>query len=548
MNDPKDLLFADSARRKMLAGVNVLANAVKTTLGPKGRNVVIGKPFGAPHVTKDGVTVAKEIFLTDPFENLGAQMVREAASRTADIAGDGTTTSTVLAQAILTQGISALEANVSATDLKRGIDLAVTAAVMLIKERAIPCDTPEMMLQVATISANGDEEIGALITEAVTKVGKDGVVTITEGEAFNDTLSIVDGLQFDRGYISSHFVNNVERMTAEYQDVAILVTDRKITTLGPYSNLLESLAKSGNPLLIIADDVEGDALTSLAVNTRRGVLKVVAVKSPGFGERRKEILKDIATIVGTTVESDEYDTTPDTLSLNDLGFAKNIRITKDDTTIIEGGGDESAIQGRVQQIRTLIEHSSNDYDKEKLQERLAKLAGGVAVIRVGAATELELKEKKDRYDDALHALRAAIAEGVVSGGGSTLMAISEDLEGLKGYNEDQDRGIQIARKAMLEPMRQILINAGLEPIIIINDVLVTAKHHSDVFVGYNAKTNVIVNLIADGVLDPAKVTRSALEAAASIGGMMLTTECMIVNAPITTTGPNLANMGSMGRM
>lgn len=551
MNEIKQLMFSDAARNKMLVGVNILAEAVKATLGPKGRNVVIARNFGGPHVTKDGVSVAKEVYLQDPFENLGAQMVREAASRTADVAGDGTTTSTVLAQAILTEGMMAIEKNVSSIDLKRGIDLAVNAAVELIAQHAIPCNTPELMKHVAVISANGDVGIGEMIVDAVTQVGKDGVVTVTEGEFFEDRLTVVNGLQFDRGYTAPHFITDVERMVAEYSEVAVLVTDRRLATLEPYGQLLTEIAKSGTPLLIIAEEIEGDALNSLAVNARRGTLKVIAVRAPGFGERRREILKDIAISVGTEVESDDNGTTPEGLTLNDLGFVKHVNSTKDLTTLIDGGGDKAAIDARINQIKTLIEQAMSDYDREKLQERLAKLAGGVAVIQVGAVSEMEIREKKDRYDDALHALRAAIAEGVVPGGGSLLFTLSHQLRELKGENPDQNKGIEIALKAMRVPLQQIARNAGVSVEVITNDLTVAILEDgmgvSGGVIGYNAKTNKICNMMEAGVIDPAKVTRSALEAAASVGGLMLTTECMIVDAPKNPLEPNMANMGSMAR-
>lgn len=549
MNDPKELLFSDSARAKMLAGVNMLANAVKTTLGPKGRNVVIARAFGAPHVTKDGVSVAKEVYLQDPFENTGAQMVREAASRTADVAGDGTTTSTVLAQAILVEGMLAIEKNVSSTDLKRGIDLAVSKAIEMIKESALPCDTPEMMHHVATISANGDDHIGSMIVKAVTAVGKDGVVTVTEGERFEDELTVVDGMQFDRGYAVPHFITDDSRMIAEHNDMAVLVTDRKLVSLAPYSTLLNEVADKGVPLLIIADDIEGDALASLAVNTRRGVLKTIAVRAPGFGQRRNEILKDIAILVGTEVESDENGTTPESLTLASLGLVRNVKSTKDTTTLIGAGGEVDKIANRIEQIKTLIEQAGTDYDREKLQERLAKMAGGVAVIKVGAASELEMREKKDRYDDALHALRAAIAEGVVPGGGSLLYAISLALKTLRGDTPDQTKGVEIAMRAMQAPLQQIVRNAGVSVEVVCNDLnQAWVSDHTVRNLGYNAKTGVICDMLAAGVIDPAKVTRSALEAAASVGGLMLTTECMIVDAPKNPGQPNIANMGSMGRM
>ena len=540
----KDVKFGDSARSKMIAGVNVLADAVKVTLGPKGRNVVIDKSFGAPHITKDGVTVAKEITLKDKFENMGAQLVREVASKTADIAGDGTTTATVLAQAILNEGMKAVAAGMNPMDIKRGIDKAVRAAVAEIKAISTPASDTKAIAQVGAISANSDQTIGDLIAQAMEKVGKEGVITVEEGSGFEDTLDVVEGMQFDRGYISPYFANKPDTLTAELDSPLILLVDKKISNIREMISVLEAVAKSGKPLLIIAEDVEGEALATLVVNNMRGILKVCAVKAPGFGDRRKAMLQDIATLTGGQVISEEVGMSLEQATLQHLGTARKITVGKENTVIVDGAGQATEIDARVATIRRQIEEATSDYDREKLQERVAKLAGGVAVIKVGAATEVEMKEKKDRVDDALHATRAAVEEGVVAGGGVALVRAQAALKGLKGDNQDQTVGINILRTAMEAPLRQIVSNAGEEPAVILNRVKRSSGNE-----GYNAATGVYGNMIDMGILDPAKVTRSALEHAASVAGLMLTTECMITDLPEDKpAAPDMGGMGGMGGM
>ena len=518
----KDVKFGDAARQGMLAGVNILADAVKTTLGPKGRNVVLDKSFGAPTVTKDGVSVAKEIELEDKFENMGAQMVKEVASQTSDVAGDGTTTATVLAQAIVNEGLKSVAAGMNPMDLKRGIDKAVKAAVEAIGGMAKPCEDSKAVAQVGTISANSDSGVGSIIAEAMEKVGKDGVITVEEGSGFEDELDVVEGMQFDRGYLSPYFVNNQDNMTAELDDPFILLVDKKISNIRDLIPVLEGVAKAGKPLLLIAEDVEGEALATLVVNNMRGIVKVAAVKAPGFGDRRKAMLQDIAVLTGGTVISEEVGLSLETATLDDLGTAKRIQISKENTTIIDGAGKAEDIQGRVKQIEAQIEETSSDYDREKLHERKAKLAGGVAVIKVGAGSEVEMKEKKARVEDALHSTRAAVEEGVVSGGGVTLIRALQAVGDLQADNEEQNVGIQIAKRAMEAPLRQIVTNAGGEASVVVDKV----KQGEGNF-GFNAASGEYGDMIAMGILDPAKVTRSALQAAASVAGLMITTECMI---------------------
>ena len=518
----KDVKFGDAARQGMLAGVNILADAVKTTLGPKGRNVVLDKSFGAPTVTKDGVSVAKEIELEDKFENMGAQMVKEVASQTSDVAGDGTTTATVLAQAIVNEGLKSVAAGMNPMDLKRGIDKAVKAAVEAIGGMAKPCEDSKAVAQVGTISANSDSGVGSIIAEAMEKVGKDGVITVEEGSGFEDELDVVEGMQFDRGYLSPYFVNNQDNMTAELDDPFILLVDKKISNIRDLLPVLEGVAKAGKPLLLIAEDVEGEALATLVVNNMRGIVKVAAVKAPGFGDRRKAMLQDIAVLTGGTVISEEVGLSLETATLDDLGTAKRIQISKENTTIIDGAGKAKDIQGRVKQIEAQIEETSSDYDREKLHERKAKLAGGVAVIKVGAGSEVEMKEKKARVEDALHSTRAAVEEGVVSGGGVTLIRALQAVGDLQADNEEQNVGIQIAKRAMEAPLRQIVTNAGGEASVVVDKV----KQGEGNF-GFNAASGEYGDMIAMGILDPAKVTRSALQAAASVAGLMITTECMI---------------------
>ena len=543
----KEVKFADEARHKMIAGVNVLANAVKVTLGPKGRNVVLEKSFGAPTVTKDGVSVAKEIELADKFENMGAQMVKEVASHTSDIAGDGTTTATVLAQAMLREGLKAVAAGMNPMDLKRGLDKAVEATVEELKNLSKPCSEDREIAQVGTISANSDESIGNIIAEAMQKVGKEGVITVEDGSALQNELDVVEGMQFDRGYLSPYFVNNQQSMSAELEDPYILLHDKKISNIRDLLPVLEAVAKAGKPLLIVAEDVEGEALATLVVNTIRGIVKVAAVKAPGFGDRRKAMLQDIAILTGATVISEEVGLSLEKATLNELGNAKKILVTKEDTTLIDGAGSEADIKARVEQVRVQIEEATSDYDKEKLQERVAKLAGGVAVIKVGAATEVEMKEKKARVEDALHATRAAVEEGIVPGGGVALVRALQAVKGLKGSNHDQDVGIDIARRAMEEPLRQIVANAGDEASVVMNRVAEGSGNY-----GYNAATGEYGDLVAMGILDPTKVTRSALQNAASVAGLMITTEAMVAEAPKeeapAAAGGGMGGMGGMGDM
>ncbi|WP_416885459.1 chaperonin GroEL [Marinospirillum sp.] len=539
----KDVRFGDDARKRMVAGVNILADAVKTTLGPKGRNVVLEKSFGAPTVTKDGVSVAKEIELKDKFENMGAQMVKEVASKTSDAAGDGTTTATVLAQAIVNDGFKVVTAGMNPMDLKRGIDKAVAAAVIEIKKLAKPCTDTKSIAQVGTISANGDTRIGEIIAEAMEKVGKEGVITVDEGRGFEDELEVVEGMQFDRGYISPYFVTNQDNMSAELEDPYILLVDKKISNIRELLPVLEGTAKAGKPLLIIAEDIEGEALATLVVNNMRGIVKVAAAKAPGFGDRRKAMLQDIAILTNGTVISEEVGLTLENATVEHLGTAKRAVLTKESTTIIDGSGSQQDIEARVKQIRAQMEETSSDYDREKLQERLAKLAGGVAVIRVGAATEVEMKEKKARVEDALHSTRAAVEEGVVAGGGTALIRVLSSIKDLKGDNEDQNHGIAIALRAMEAPLRQIVTNAGEEASVIVAKV----KEGSGNF-GYNAQTGVYGDLVEMGVLDPAKVTRTALQSAASVGGLMITTECMVSEIPEEKPAGGMGDMGGMGGM
>jgi chaperonin GroEL len=518
----KDVKFGVAARQGMLAGVNVLADAVKVTLGPKGRNVVLDKSFGAPTVTKDGVSVAKEIQLDDKFENMGAQMVKEVASQTSDVAGDGTTTATVLAQAIVNEGLKSVAAGMNPMDLKRGIDKAVKAAVEAISGMAKPCEDSKAVAQVGTISANSDSGVGAIIAEAMEKVGKDGVITVEEGSGFDDELDVVEGMQFDRGYLSPYFINNQDNMTSELESPYVLLVDKKISNIRDLIPILEGVAKAGKPLLLIAEDVEGEALATLVVNNMRGIVKVSAVKAPGFGDRRKAMLQDIAILTGGTVISEEVGLSLETATLDDLGTAKRVQISKENTTIIDGAGKADDIKGRVKQIEAQIEETSSDYDREKLHERKAKLAGGVAVIKVGAGSEVEMKEKKARVEDALHSTRAAVEEGVVAGGGVTLIRALQSVGDLTGDNEEQNVGIQIAKRAMEAPLRQIVTNAGGEASVVVDKV----KQGEGNF-GFNAATGEYGDMIEMGILDPAKVTRSALQAAASVAGLMITTECMI---------------------
>ena len=539
----KEVKFSDDARQRMLAGVNILANAVKVTLGPKGRNVVIEKSFGSPTITKDGVSVAKEIELKDKFENMGAQMVKEVSSSTNDTAGDGTTTATVLAQSILTEGMKAVAAGMNPMDLKRGIDKAVISAVEELKKMSKPCADDKAIAQVGTISANSDSEVGNIIAEAMAKVGKEGVITVEEGSGFDNELEVVEGMQFDRGYLSPYFVNNQEKMTAEMEAPFILLYDKKISNIRDLLPILEGVAKSGKSLLIVAEDVDGEALATLVINNMRGIVKVAAVKAPGFGDRRKAMLQDLAILSGATVISEEVGLSLEKATVEDLGSAKKIIVTKEETTLIDGAGVKADIESRVTQIRTQMEETSSDYDKEKLQERVAKLAGGVAVIKVGAATEVEMKEKKDRVDDALHATRAAVEEGVVPGGGVALVRVAGTLDKLKGDNHDQDIGITIARRAMEEPMRQIASNAGDEASVVVNKVAEGKGNF-----GYNASNATYGDMIEMGILDPTKVTRSALQNAGSVAGLMITTEAMIADLPADPSAPAMPDMGGMGGM
>lgn len=541
----KDVKFGNDARVKMLKGVNVLADAVKVTLGPKGRNVILDKSFGAPTITKDGVSVAREIELEDKFENMGAQMVKEVASKANDAAGDGTTTATVLAQAIVNEGLKAVAAGMNPMDLKRGIDKAVSAVVSELKNLSKPCETSKEIEQVGTISANSDSIVGQLIAQAMEKVGKEGVITVEDGTGLDDELAVVEGMQFDRGYLSPYFINKPETATVELDNPYILLVDKKASNIRELLPVLEGVAKAGKPLLIIAEDIEGEALATLVVNTMRGIVKVAAVKAPGFGDRRKAMLQDIAILTAGTVISEEIGMELEKATLEDLGQAKRVVINKDNTTIIDGVGDEAQIKGRVAQIRQQIEESTSDYDKEKLQERVAKLAGGVAVIKVGAATEVEMKEKKDRVDDALHATRAAVEEGIVAGGGVALVrAASKVAATLKGDNEEQDVGIKLALRAMEAPLRQIVTNAGEEA-----SVVASAVKNGEGNFGYNAGTEQYGDMIEMGILDPTKVTRSALQFAASVAGLMITTECMVTDLPKDDKADlGAAGMGGMGGM
>ncbi|MBF0751515.1 MULTISPECIES: chaperonin GroEL [Pasteurellaceae] len=540
----KDVKFGNDARAKMLKGVNVLADAVKVTLGPKGRNVILDKSFGAPTITKDGVSVAREIELEDKFENMGAQMVKEVASKANDAAGDGTTTATVLAQAIVSEGLKAVAAGMNPMDLKRGIDKAVSAVVSELKTLSKPCETSKEIEQVGTISANSDSVVGQLIAQAMEKVGKEGVITVEDGTGLEDELAVVEGMQFDRGYLSPYFINKPETATVELDNPYILLVDKKIANIRELLPVLEAVAKAGKPLLIIAEDVEGEALATLVVNTMRGIVKVAAVKAPGFGDRRKAMLQDIAILTAGTVISEEIGMELEKATLEDLGQAKRVVINKDNTTIIDGVGEQAQINGRVAQIRQQIEESTSDYDKEKLQERVAKLAGGVAVIKVGAATEVEMKEKKDRVDDALHATRAAVEEGIVAGGGVALVrAASKVAASLQGDNEEQNVGIKLALRAMEAPLRQIVTNAGEEA-----SVVASAVKAGEGNFGYNASTEQYGDMLEMGILDPTKVTRSALQFAASVAGLMITTECMVTELPKEEKADLGAGMGGMGGM
>ncbi len=523
----KDVYFASDARERMLQGVNVLANAVKVTLGPKGRNVVIEKSFGAPRSTKDGVSVAKEIELADRFQNLGAQLIREVASKTNDKAGDGTTTATVLAQAIVVEGLKSVGSGRNPMDLKRGIDKAVVAVIDHIKSSSKKVDSNSEIAQVGTISANGDKEVGAMIAQAMEKVGNEGVITVEEAKTAETELDVVEGMQFDRGYLSPYFITNPDKMEAVLEEPQILLFEKKLSSLQPMLPVLEAVVQNGRPLLIIAEDIEGEALATLVVNKLRGGLRVAAVKAPGFGDRRKAMLEDLAILTGGTVISEDLGIKLENVTLADLGKAKKVTITKDDTTVVEGGGEKAGIEGRVAQIKKQIEDTTSDYDKEKLQERLAKLAGGVAVVRVGGSTEVEVKEKKDRVDDALNATRAAVEEGVVAGGGVALLKASKALDGLKGENDDQDAGIQIVRRALQSPIRQIAENAGVEGSIVVSRVL----DNADAAFGFNAQTEEYGDLVQQGVIDPAKVVRTALQDAASVAGLLITTEAAVVEAP-----------------
>jgi chaperonin GroEL len=540
----KEVRFSDDARSKMFAGVNILANAVKVTLGPKGRNVVLDKSFGAPTVTKDGVSVAKEIELDDKFENMGAQMVKEVASQTSDVAGDGTTTATVLAQAILREGLKSVAAGMNPMDLKRGIDKATHKVVAELEKNSIPCADSKAIAQVGSISANSDTEVGEIISQAMQKVGKEGVITVEEGTGLDNELDVVEGMQFDRGYLSPYFINDQASQSVELENPLILLFDKKISNIRDLLPVLESVAKAGRPLLIIAEDVEGEALATLVVNNIRGIVKVAAVKAPGFGDRRKAMLQDIAVLTGGQVVSEEVGLSLEKTTLEDLGQAKKVQITKENTTVIDGAGAAKEITGRVDQINAEIEDSSSDYDKEKLQERVAKLSGGVAVIKVGAATEVEMKEKKARVEDALHSTRAAVEEGVVAGGGVALIRASIALDKLKGDNHDQDVGIKILHRALEEPLRQIVSNAGGDASVVLNAVVAGEGNY-----GYNAASGEYGDMIEAGILDPTKVTRYALQNAASVSGLLLTTEAMVADAPQDdAAAPAMPDMGGMGGM
>ncbi len=543
----KEIRFGEDARARMLRGVNVLANAVKATLGPKGRNVVLDKSFGAPTITKDGVSVAKEIELADKFENMGAQMVKEVASKTSDVAGDGTTTATVLAQALIREGLKAVAAGMNPMDLKRGIDKAVTGAVAELKNLSKPCSTSKEIAQVGSISANSDSDIGDLIAKAMDKVGKEGVITVEDGSGLDNELDVVEGMQFDRGYLSPYFINNQQSMQAELEDPYILLHDKKIANVRELLPILEGVAKAGKPLLIVAEEVEGEALATLVVNTIRGIVKVCAVKAPGFGDRRKAMLEDMAILTGGQVISEEVGLSLEKATIKDLGRAKKVQVSKENSTIIDGHGEAKNIKARIEQIKAQIEETSSDYDREKLQERVAKLAGGVAVIKVGAATEVEMKEKKARVEDALHATRAAVEEGVVPGGGVALIRALDAIKKLKGDNEDQNHGIHIAKRAMEAPLREIVANAGEEPSVVLNKVAASKGNH-----GYNAANGEYGDMIEFGILDPTKVTRSALQNAAPIAGLLITTEAMVAEAPKKEEhnpgAPGGGGMGGMGGM
>lgn len=537
----KQVLFGDDARVRMVRGINTLANAVKVTLGPKGRNVVLERSFGGPLVTKDGVSVAKEIDLKDKFESMGAQMVREVASKTNDNAGDGTTTATVLAQAIVDEGMKYVAAGMNPMDLKRGIDKAVAAAIEELKKISKPTTTNKEVAQVGAISANSDAEIGDIIAKAMEKVGKEGVITIEDGKSLNNELEVVEGMQFDRGYLSPYFINTPERQAAVLENPFVLLHDKKISNIRDLLPVLEQVAKAGRPLLIIAEDVDGEALATLVVNSIRGILKVVAVKAPGFGDRRKAMLEDIAILTGATVITSDLGLALDKTTLEQLGSAKRIEVTKENTTIIDGAGKPEAIAERVKNIRQQIDAATSDYDREKLQERVAKLAGGVALVKVGAATEVEMKEKKARVEDALHATRAAVEEGIVAGGGTALIRAKSAIKDLRGDNDEQNAGIKIVLRAMEEPMRQIVANAGEEPSVVVNNVANGTGNY-----GYNAQTGVYGDMVEMGVLDPTKVTRTALQNAASVAGLILTTDCMVADYP--EDKPAAPAMGGMGGM
>ena len=541
----KDVRFGDAARHRMVAGVNILANAVKVTLGPKGRNVVLERSFGAPTVTKDGVSVAKEIELKDKFENMGAQMVKEVASKTSDVAGDGTTTATVLAQAIVNEGMKYVAAGMNPMDLKRGIDKAVHAVVEELKKLSKPCTTSKEIAQVGAISANADQSIGQIIADAMDKVGKEGVITVEDGSGLENELDVVEGMQFDRGYLSPYFINNADKQMAVLEDPYILLHDKKISSIRDLLPILEQVAKAGKPLLIVAEDVEGEALATLVVNNIRGILKTCAVKAPGFGDRRKAMLEDMAILTGGTVIAEEVGLTLEKATLNDLGRAKRVEVAKEHTTIIDGAGSQDAIKARIAQINKQIEEATSDYDKEKLQERKAKLAGGVAVIKVGAATEVEMKEKKARVEDALHATRAAVEEGIVAGGGVALLRARAAVGNLKGDNHDQDAGIKIVMRALEQPLREIVANAGVEASVVVNKVVEGSGNF-----GYNAQTGEYGDMMEMGVLDPTKVTRTALQNAASVAGLILTTEAMVSELPEDKkpAGGAGGGMGGMGDM
>ncbi|MYD76007.1 MAG: chaperonin GroEL [Gammaproteobacteria bacterium] len=539
----KEVVFGESARARMLKGVNTLAEAVKVTLGPKGRNVVLDKSFGAPTVTKDGVSVAKEIELKDKLENMGAQMVKEVASKTSDVAGDGTTTATVLAQCMVREGLKAVAAGMNPMDLKRGIDKATGVAVSQLQSVSKPCTDYKEISQVGTVSANADQQVGDLIADAMEKVGKEGVITVEEGNALENDLEVVEGMQFDRGYLSPYFVTNQDSMSVELENPYLLIHDKKISNIRDLLPILENVAKASRPLMVIAEDVDGEALATLVVNNIRGIVKVCAVKAPGFGDRRKAMLQDIAILTGGQVISEEVGMSLDSASLDDLGQAKKIQVSKENTTIIDGAGKHEEIEARVTQIRVQIEEATSEYDKEKMQERVAKLAGGVAVIKVGAATEVEMKEKKARVEDALHATRAAVEEGVVPGGGTALVRCVDEISKLSGDNTDQDLGIKIVLRSLEEPLRQIVNNAGDDGSVVLNNVLNNKGNH-----GYNASTGEYGDMIEMGILDPTKVTRAALQNAASIAGLLVTTEAMVAEIPEEKPAPPMPDMGGMGGM